>query len=64
MTTGFITVKEAASKIQISRTTFYRLVRAGEISVFKVGARSTRIPQAELERLIARYTIPRKPDAA
>jgi excisionase family DNA binding protein len=49
---AFLTVRELAALLRISRKTAYLLVKTGEIPSVKVGG-SYRIPRAELERQLA-----------
>jgi excisionase family DNA binding protein len=46
-------IKEATAACGISRTTIYGLIKAGELTPVKIGAR-TLIRHADLEALIAR----------
>lgn len=41
----YITVREAATQIKVSKMTIYRLIEAGELPVLRIG-RSMRIPAA------------------
>jgi excisionase family DNA binding protein len=49
----YYTVADAARHIGVSRSTFYELLKKGEISARKLGSR-TIVPGEELEKLIAR----------
>lgn len=49
---GFLTVNDFLLRFRISRSTFYREVAAGRISVIKIGT-ATRIPLDEAERWAA-----------
>lgn len=44
---------EVAKRLSISVQTVYRLVKAGELSVVKLGERSPRITESELLRFIS-----------
>lgn len=45
------TVDEAIKRLAVSRTTLYELIKAREITPFKIG-RKTLIPEAELRRFV------------
>lgn len=47
------TVEESAERANVSRTTMYNLIRAGEIRSIKV-RRTRRIPRTELDAYIER----------
>ncbi len=46
-----LTIEEAAEALDVSRTTLYVLLRAGEIPVVRIG-RAVRVPLAALERYV------------
>ena len=46
------TVEEFLTSTKISRTTFYKMVKLGQIRVVKFG-RATRVPRSERERLLS-----------
>ena len=46
-----LTVVEVADRLNLSRKTIYRLIKAGELSVIRCG-RSVRIPPKDLENYI------------
>ena len=46
------TPQEAATALGVCRATIYNLLTRGEINAVKIG-RATRIPAAELERVLA-----------
>jgi excisionase family DNA binding protein len=48
------TVPQACARTNIGRTTFYELLKSGEIRSIKVGTR-TLIPESELQRFIAEH---------
>jgi excisionase family DNA binding protein len=50
-----LSVREACNCLSIGRTTFYELLRAGQLHVVKVGAK-TLVPRDELVRFIATRT--------
>ena len=47
-----ITLKEAARRLSVCRTTVYRLAWSGKLRLFRIGTRSTRIRLADLENLL------------
>lgn len=51
-TSAFITVRDFMSTYGVGRTTVYRLVARGEISIMKIG-RASRISRAQAERWAA-----------
>ena len=51
-----LTVEEALGAIRISRSTFYELVKAGELPVAKVRGR-TLVRRIDLEALLARSLL-------
>jgi excisionase family DNA binding protein len=48
----FLTLREVAELVRISRTTAYGLARSGHLPTVRVGGQ-IRIPRAELERWLA-----------
>lgn len=48
--------REAAEILKISRSKVYALIGSGQISCVKIGARGTRVPGTEIERLITEGT--------
>lgn len=46
-------VNEAASQVGIGRTKIYELIDAGELQLVHIG-RSARVPQASVDRYVAR----------
>jgi excisionase family DNA binding protein len=48
----WLTVPEAAQRLQIPRTRCYELVAAGELPAVRIGVRSIRINCRELERFL------------
>jgi excisionase family DNA binding protein len=62
MTTGnFLTVQEFCDAFRVSRTTLYRQVAAGALSLVKVG-RATRIRRADAEAWQASLPTERRAD--
>lgn len=57
MDTRGVTVAALAKRCGVSRMTIYRRIREYKIPTVKFGAKSTRIPHADAER-IARYGLP------
>jgi excisionase family DNA binding protein len=53
----FLTVRELAAYLRVSRRKAYELVSSGEVPSFRVG-NSLRIPRAELDRQLADATKP------
>lgn len=49
-----LTVREVAQMCQIGRTAAYELVKRGEIRSITVGARTRRVPRAQVEAWIER----------
>jgi excisionase family DNA binding protein len=48
----FLTIRELAAYLRVSRTTAYELVRNGEVPSVRVGGQF-RIPRVELDRRLA-----------
>jgi len=48
----WLTVPEAAQRLQIPRTRCYELIAAGELPAVRIGERSIRINCRELERFL------------
>ena len=48
----WLTVPEAAQRLQIPRTRCYELIAAGELPAVRIGARSIRLNYRELERFL------------
>lgn len=51
--TELITLKEAARRLAICRTTVYRLAWSGKLRLYRIGTRSTRVRLADIETLLA-----------
>jgi len=47
-----LTVSEACERLRCSRTTLWRMVRARQLRCVRLGARSIRVPEAEIRRLL------------
>ncbi len=47
-----MTVKDFLRIYQVGRTTFYRLVKDGELRLLKIG-KASRVPRADAERWVA-----------
>ena len=47
-----LTLNEAAQFLGVSKTQLYRLARAGQIELLRVGQRSTRVTQASLDSYV------------
>ena len=45
-----ITIKNAAKRLSCSSRKIWRMINSGELKSFKLGARSRRIPSAELDK--------------
>ena len=52
-----LTVDEVAEILQVSPTTIYRRIQAGEISAIKLGHRQVRIKPEDLEAYIEAHRI-------
>jgi len=50
---SFVSVAEAARMLRVSRTTVWRWIEAGKLPASRVGEKSIRIRQADLEKLVA-----------
>jgi excisionase family DNA binding protein len=60
-----LTVGETLARARISRATYYRLVRRGELAVIRLRPRVVRVSPDDLEQLIHRSrTVIQGPDAA
>jgi excisionase family DNA binding protein len=45
---ALFTVPEACNELRVKKSKLYEMMRAGEVGYIKLGARSTRIPRAEI----------------
>ncbi len=52
-TTVALTIREACKRLAVSRSTLWRLVRAGKLPAVRVGNRAVRIPDAAVEDLLS-----------
>lgn len=60
-----LTVGETLARARISRPTFYRMVRCGELAVIRLRPRVVRVSPDDLEQLIHRSrTVVQGPGAA
>lgn len=48
---GLLTVSQTCEELQISRATLFRLIKAGKVKVVRLGPRTLRIDQAEIDRI-------------
>ena len=48
----FVTVKEAARRLSVCRTSVYRLAWSGKLKLYRLGARSTRVRADDVEKLL------------
>ncbi len=48
-----LTVVETARLLSLNRGAVYGLIQAGQIPVFRIGQRKTRVARADLERVIS-----------
>ncbi|MBO0827763.1 MAG: helix-turn-helix domain-containing protein [Streptosporangiales bacterium] len=55
-----LSVKHAAEALDVSRTSVYDLIARGELTATRVGGR-IRVPVNEVEALIKKNKIPRRP---
>lgn len=51
----YYTVAEAADKLNVSHSTVWRWIRAGKLSAHRVGSRSLRIKQGDLDRMVSQH---------
>jgi excisionase family DNA binding protein len=56
----YYSVREAISRLKISRSTLWRWIRDGRLRAYRVGPRSIRIRQLDIERLLRPAHPPRK----
>jgi len=56
-----LTVDQVAEILQVSRTTIYRRIKAGELPAVKLGRRQVRIRQEDLEAYIQAHRIGKEP---
>jgi excisionase family DNA binding protein len=47
-----LTIKEVCSRLSISRSMLYELIRSNKIRTVRIGKRGIRLPESEIERFI------------
>lgn len=47
----WLTIQEAMKRLKISRATIYRWAKAGRLTIYQLGPRSSRIKRDDIERL-------------
>lgn len=52
-TTRFLTVKEVADLMRVSSMTVYRLIKAGDLPVTRIGAHSYRLSEGDIDAYLA-----------
>lgn len=52
MTERFLTIREVAEELRVSRMTIYRLVHEGELESQRISKRTIRISKSALERYL------------
>ncbi len=50
--TRYLTVADAAARLRVSRPTVWRWIDSGRLPAFRVGARSIRIREEDIERVV------------
>jgi excisionase family DNA binding protein len=53
--------KQAANALGISMTTFWRLVKSGQLETIKIGPRTTGVRRSDIERLVEHGIALKKP---
>ena len=48
----WLTIAEACDYLRVARATVYRWARAGNLPLFKLGGRATRVKRADLDRML------------
>ena len=48
----WLTIAEACAYLRVTRATLYRWARAGKLSLYKLGARATRVKRPDLDRML------------
>ena len=48
----YLTVEQAAEKLQVCKKTIFRRIEDGSLKAIKLGAKTVRIEEAELQRFI------------
>ncbi|HEX5479739.1 MAG TPA: helix-turn-helix domain-containing protein [Dehalococcoidia bacterium] len=51
--TRYLTVAEAAARLRVSRPTVWRWIDSGLLPAYRVGARSIRIREEDIERVVS-----------
>jgi excisionase family DNA binding protein len=49
---GYVTVTEAAKRLQVSHPTVWRWIRSGKLAAYRVGPKTIRVKEADLAALI------------
>lgn len=49
---GYVTVAEAAKRLQVSHPTVWRWIRSGRLAAYRVGPKAIRVKEADLATLI------------
>jgi excisionase family DNA binding protein len=55
----YITQKQAAKELRVSRATFFRMVAAGRIHPRKIGVQKTLVARQEIDNLLSGHSFPR-----
>ena len=48
---AMLTIKEVANRLQISKVTCWRMIKAKTLKTVRIGQRCTRVPESEVVRL-------------
>lgn len=56
--TRYLTVAEAAERLRVSRPTVWRWIDSGRLPAFRVGARSIRIREEDIDRVVQPVAAP------
>ncbi|MGI5935222.1 MAG: helix-turn-helix transcriptional regulator [Oscillospiraceae bacterium] len=51
----YLTIRQAAEHLQVSTKTIYRRIKDGSLQAIKLGSRTVRIDEQELERYINQF---------
>ena len=57
--THYLTVAEAAARLRVSRPTVWRWIDSGQLPAYRIGTRSIRIREEDVERVIAPAAEPK-----
>src|SRR5207247_2524719 len=49
---GYLTVAEAATRLQVSHPTIWRWIKSGKLAAYRVGPKAIRIKEADLAALV------------